>query len=300
MKTFVAWLALLLLCLPLQAQDTFTARPECENVEESVLVLSGGGAGSGVVYKNGKNTFVWTAAHVVRNSLDCSPNGVRYFRDVWVSHPVIQDGRKVGENRRIARIVRFDESHDICLLHIRQRDWLAKSVRFIPDKVVPTVGKSIWHVGSFNGSMGECSVSSGEISAIGRLRKDSLPNELNSPVVCDQVSIVAHHGSSGGGIFYKESGECIGLLNEFLQVGTHGSFCITPTRRLYEFARKNDCVWAMTDDIASPEDITVVFDEVFVPPPAPQPQPIPKKQDKIEDIVVIIVKSIIKAFEVKK
>jgi hypothetical protein len=95
-------------------------------------------------------------------------------------------------------------------------------------------------VGSFRGPKGAGSVSEGVVSAIGRLRRDGAPTDVGRPLVSDQYSLVVHKGSSGGGVFSKSSGECLGLVDEFLDAAkdglSYGAGLIVPARRIREYA----------------------------------------------------------------
>jgi S1-C subfamily serine protease len=259
----------------------------------TVRVDSAGSHGSGVVFKNGANTFVWTDAHVVE---DCETlawvadanTGERrlsaHYADVWVAQERIQDGRKVGEVKALARIVKFDASQDIALLMVRERGYGQKSVKFLDG--VPAVGEEVWHVGNFLGPVGTNSVARGNLAAVGRLRRGGLGDETDSPYVYDQISCTGHPGSSGGGVFLAKTGECAGLVTEFLAAPAgygfaHGSFCITPARRLREWAGDNAVKWAVDPALPVPDVMSsaVKVDPVRVPPPPAPEKAAPEKSD---------------------
>jgi S1-C subfamily serine protease len=234
--------------------------------QASVTVRAGDGAGSGVVFKNGQTTFVWTAAHVlpeirtVRTVIDPKTGLPRVdvaFDDAYVVSEVVEDGRKVGEDRRLAQVVRYDEVQDLALLLVRQRDFGKAGVKFAAG--IPSVGDGVWHVGSFRGTKGAGSVSEGVVSAIGRLRRDGAPTDVSRPLVSDQYALVVHKGSSGGGVFSKSSGECLGLVDEFLDAAkdgmSYGAGLIVPARRIREYAEKVGAKCAVESDVPIPENL---------------------------------------------
>ena len=114
-----------ILCL----KDTGKTRTRNVNtlVSSSVLVIADGGYGSGVVFKNGENTYVWTDAHVVAGAQEAYisidlltgiPKVNVTYKDVYVSQEIYEQGRKVGENIYLAKIIRYSQYHDIALLKV--------------------------------------------------------------------------------------------------------------------------------------------------------------------------------------
>lgn len=251
----------------------------------SVMVDSGRGTGSGVVFKNGDSSFVWTDAHVVSDAQQVrtvidpktgTPKVQVTYQDVTVVTEDYQAGRKVGETRRLAKVVRFGRDDDLALLLVHERGYGKASAKFRVE--APKVGSAVWHAGSFHGSPGINSVSDGVVAATGRLRRAFESNETDRPLVYDQISAIAHHGSSGGGVFAKDTGECLGLVTEFLNVNqgvfTHGSFCITPARRMKEFAERTSCVWAFDPSVKSPTPEAMMKGRVTdCPVPVPSDYP---------------------------
>jgi S1-C subfamily serine protease len=249
----------------------------------SVMVVLPEGTGSGVAFKNREHTFVWTDAHVIDTALkqervhDPVTGRERQrvrFADVKLSQGVIEKGRKVGENVRFAEVLRYDADQDIALLRVRASGWPAAGVSFCKD--VPEPGEKIWHVGSAQGSRGQNGLADGTFSAAGRLRFDFTHNEEDG-LVYDEVTVTGHPGCSGGGVF-RRSGECLGLVTEMLGRGTHGTLCMTPARRLREFAEANACLWALDQGVAVVEkDLRLITGEILAPRPAPAPVLIPVK-----------------------
>lgn len=260
------------------AEITIYHKPAVGNVNAmvsaSVMIEATGGVGSGVAFRNGKDVFVWTAAHVVAGARknadvlgkDGSVRQVSTFSDVLLSQELFQDGRKGGFESVYAKVIRYSDRQDLCLLKTRVA-WPKGSVRFAGDAEA-VVGSPIWHVGSMSGSRGCNSLTEGLMSAIGRLRIGGSPEEVQSSDVYDQVALTAHPGSSGGGVFLKaSSAPCIGLVIEFLGPGKlPGVLCIAPVRRMREFARDANCQWAMSAEVPVPDfdDEPVVQDAIEV------------------------------------
>lgn len=228
--------------------------PVANLVEASVLVDSKGGSGSGVVFRNGESWFVWTDAHVLENFRRASAKG---FEDTFVYQNFVYEGRQAGGQTTLAKIIRYCQPEDIALLKLYGPG--RGSVFFAPEDYIPKQGEALWHVGSFLGEHGCNSLSSGIIAAIGRLRFDGRPVTTGG-FIYDQASINACHcGSSGGGFFRKSDGACIGLVTEYMGPGySHGSMCFTPSRRLWAFARREACLWAMLDSVEVPGELGLI------------------------------------------
>lgn len=227
------------------------AKISCESLQKcSALIITPESRGSGVFFRNGGHLYVWTAAHVVDSLIDR-----RGERPAFINAGVVQDvpcdegnfAQIVGA----ARLVRYSESHDLALL----KCYVDLPVRSAVFRVAPArPGQMVWHVGSPHGPRGLNSVSYGVVAAVGRSRLDGDRSSAPGSLVYDQVSIVAHRGCSGGGLF-AEDGSCVGLLIEFLgPVETPGSLCIAPSRRILEFCRAARCEWAFSADHPVPAE----------------------------------------------
>lgn len=258
---------------PSFSSDVF---PPDKLVEMSVLVGTDTGWGTGVAFHNAGHRFVWTDAHVVRGCKSIvdvvdKAGAARKrvtFADVRVSQETRNGDRKTGSVGFLAGIVRYSERHDLALLKVRG-DFPRASAVFAPD-APPVVGTALWHVGCMRGERGTNSVSDGVFAAYGRLRNGFVPDETVDPLVYDQVSMTVHPGSSGGGVYLKSNGQCVGLVTEFLgPERTFGAACITPTRRLREFCRDASCLWAVDASVAVPakDDEPVMQDDIVLPEP---------------------------------
>ncbi len=230
--------------------------------EASVMLTTESGTGSGVAFRNGKYTFVWTDAHVVE-----SCEHIDRVIDPATGHPVVRvrydelkavrekyiDGRKVGASFSFAQVVRYSDAkkgHDLALLRLRDPDFIKTSVSFAD--YTPKAGVEVWHVGSSGGTPGHNTVSSGVFSTAGRLRHDFRHNDTD-PMIYDQVSVSCIPGSSGAGVFDPKTGACVGLITDGLG-GSEGLNFITPARRLREFAKKASCEWAVNVKVEVPRD----------------------------------------------
>lgn len=257
-----------------------------DHMEASVLVSAAGSCGSGVIFVNHEYNFAWTDFHVVEDcqsvaEVDGQPK-VSY-KDVWLSQPVVKGGTKVGETKMHAKIIACGKRDDLALL-VLTNPAFTKGVTFADGP--PRVGTSVWHVGSMHGNMGINSVSLGVVAGVGRLRLRFKDNEKEG-IIYDQASMVAHHGSSGGGIFDKRTGKCLGLVTEFLWASrddeSHGSLCFTPARRLREFARRNKVEFAV--DASIKVDVSIFANPITdgdIPalPKKAEPIPMPRAYDK--------------------
>ena len=248
---FAAFAAIGLSCVPCFAEnfDTTVLQGTC------VLVKAGNGQGSGTLVSRGGYSFCWTAAHVVdalRKERKTIENGVIKtrveFADCEVVLDVVQNGAKVGAKTAFAKVLKFsdaDYGHDLCLLFVRQRGFSDACATFA-DSSIPKVGSELVHVGCLYGAPGSCSVTFGHLSYVGRVL-DLGP----ASVVFDQTDATTLGGSSGGGLFYRDSGKYVGMLVRGYN-GSDGFNLMVPVRRMWEFARNNDVVWALDPSVELP------------------------------------------------
>jgi hypothetical protein len=232
-------------------------------VDANVTVFPGSGSGSGPIFINGDADFVWTAGHVVSQceqvktvidpATGLSKVQVKY-NPVTVMQEEIEDGKKVAEHTYLADIIRYsppEAGEDLALLRVKKKMAFTKGIRF--DTSVPEVGTPIFHVGSMHGRNGAQSYSEGVFSRAGRL--------LYKDKTYDQVSLTAMPGSSGGGVFYKKSGLCLGLVTEGLTARTESAILIVPARVIAEYAKRTHCEYAVDPNVKVPEkDDTPVRD----------------------------------------
>lgn len=225
----------------------------------SVTLRSGTSSGSGVLFtrKDGEDirTFVWSAAHVIDNLRKTREVFVRgdrktvvEFSDASIVSEFYEDGRRIGESQLDAKVLRYsdaDNGEDLALLEVRKRNFvpMETSVEFY-DGETPKIGSELYHVGSLLGGMGANSLTTGVLSKVGRV----LDLGANGKTF-DQSTTAAFPGSSGGGVFLKSDGKCIGLLVR----GAGESFTfIVPVRRMREWAKEANVEWAMDRNVPMP------------------------------------------------
>lgn len=213
----------------------------------SVMVVTKGGSGSGVVATRNNISYVWTAGHVIEDARSERKHGEKKiieFDDVEISRLIVQKGRTVARLSGFAEVIRYSDSehgHDLALLKIRMEDFPSKSTRFYLDKEIPEIDCDLYHCGSLLGELGANSVTRGNLSAVGRLIKGR---------IFDQSDCRTLPGSSGGGIFLRD-GRCIGLLLR----GASSTFSLhVPVRRIREYASKVGVDFTIDPSLPIPSD----------------------------------------------
>lgn len=253
-------LILIALALPVFAE---TVPDHLQNVSVTIKAGESQGSGTIVTRKIGDDTvsFVWTAAHVV-DSLrvtrtvikpDGSTRVLVEFKDAQIVQERQQDGRRVGEVKYEAKIIRYsdaDYGEDLCLMLIRCKNAypLSISSKFKADpKYVPPIGIPLSHCGSLLGQFGANSYTEGVLSQVGRTLEMSGANVK----VFDQVTTVAFPGSSGGGMYLKDTGEYVGMLTQGV-MQLQGFNFIVPVRRIHEWAKASQIAWAVDPTVPVP------------------------------------------------
>ena len=243
----------------------------------SVTIKANSSEGSGVVKtremeidgETVKVNFVWTAAHVVdglrhvKEVIDPKTGTKRQvveFKDAQVVKELVENGRRVGELKMDATVIKYNEEEDLAILRIRKSNFVHASVVFYLDEKIPAIGTDVLHCGSLLGQMGSNSLTSGIISQIGRtIDKKEF----------DQSTATAFPGSSGGGIYLKDeyAGAYCGML---VRGAGEGFNLFVPVRRVVAWAEKANVMWAIDDNVPMPsaeeldrvrvEDIGVTFE----------------------------------------
>ena len=197
-------------------------------------------------------TFVWTAAHVVNNLREVrevitetgQPRKVIEFKDAQIVREMVEAGRRVGEVKMDARVIKYsnaDTGHDLALLMVRAKNYGKDSSKFYlndEDPIIP-IGTNLYHVGSLLGQMGANSMTTGIVSQIGRTL---------DKMEYDQTTVTAFPGSSGGGVFLTD-GKYVGML---VRGAGEGFNLIVPIRRMVSWAEKNDILWALDPGVEMP------------------------------------------------
>jgi S1-C subfamily serine protease len=219
----------------------------------SVTISASRSEGSGVAFTRDGITFIWTAAHVVdglrstRTVVDPKTGSKRTiieFADAQIIKTLVEDGRTVGRIEMDAKVIRYsdaDHGHDLALLRVRKKNFIATSSKFYLDEKIPSLGTRLFHVGSLLGQVGSNSMTAGIVSQHGRVL-----NGLNG--VFDQTTVTAFPGSSGGGV-YLEDGRYIGML---VRGAGEGFNLIVPVRRMRTWAKEAGITWAMDPAVKMP------------------------------------------------
>ena len=219
----------------------------------SVTISANRSEGSGVAFTRDGVTFIWTAAHVVdglrstRTIVDPKTGSKRTiieFADAQIIKTLVEDGRTVGRIEMDAKVIRYsdaDHGHDLALLRVRKKNFIATSSKFYLDAKIPSLGTRLFHVGSLLGQVGSNSMTAGIVSQHGRVL-----NGLNG--VFDQTTVTAFPGSSGGGV-YLEDGRYIGML---VRGAGEGFNLIVPVRRMRTWAKEAGIEWAMDPKVKMP------------------------------------------------
>ena len=219
----------------------------------SVTIKAGFSEGSGVAIDRNGTTFVWTAGHVVdglrsmRKVTDPktgTPRTIIEFEDAKIVKTLVEDGRTVGYLHLDAEVVRYsdaDHGHDLAILKVRKKGAIKTSAIFYDEAKPPKLGTQLFHVGSLLGQVGSNSMTTGIVSAHGR---------LIGKTIYDQTTVTAFPGSSGGGV-YLTDGRYVGML---VRGAGEGFNLIVPVRRMRSWAKKAKMEWALDPRVKMPTD----------------------------------------------
>lgn len=197
-------------------------------------------------------TFVWTCGHVVDNMRKVrsvirggSPKKLVEFGDVQIIKELVEEGRRVGEIKMDASVVKYsdaDDGEDLALLMVRAKDYAKDSANFHITKanhgIVP-IGTELFHVGSLLGQRGSNSMTAGIVSQVGRIL---------GKVEYDQTTVTAFPGSSGGGV-YLQNGKYVGMI---VRGAGEGFNLMVPVRRMERWATEHDILWALNPALEAP------------------------------------------------
>jgi len=249
------------------------ADENCEYLQKvSVTVKSGNSEGSGCVIvhemlpnKNSKEkvkvAFILTAGHVVddlRKTREIiNPNGDKKtlieFNDAAIVKEFRQRGRRVGETKIDAKVIKYSDANngeDLAILLVRfyGGELTEKTTVFFvknnPEDEVVRVGTKLWHCGSLLGQDGANSITDGVMSQSGRVYQNK---------VYDQSTVNAFPGSSGGGIWMemgeKEIPQYVGMVVR----GSGETFNLfVPMRRIHKWTKDNELEWIINPKLPQP------------------------------------------------
>ena len=257
------YLAAILFCL-ISFHNTYGADDALYNKlqEISVTVKAGSSEGSGVIITREVRTsankietinFVWTAGHVVdglRSVRTVIREGqsrkVVEFKDAQIVKELVENGRRVGELKMDAKIIKYsdaEDGEDLALLMVRKTSFIKSNAAFYSEDTPVPIGTELYHVGSLLGQQGSNSMTRGIVSQVGRV----LSLGTGDGTVFDQTTVTAFPGSSGGGVFLSErSGNNTGQYMGMLVRGAGETFnLIVPVRRMRSWATEQDVLWAI-------------------------------------------------------
>jgi hypothetical protein len=218
--------------------------------DNTVIVTDGYGHGSGVMFKNKDRVFVWTAGHVA--DIFMRPDGT--YSPVLITQ---------GDKSARARVLRGGDvlyDMDFALLEIFESEgddgwWKQKgSTEFYRAFDCIKLGQEIIHCGTpYDRSWNERLVFFGRISAV-RQRCAPVFGLTATERFLDHVDLTAGGGCSGGPVVDRKTGGIVGLLVMGLRNG-HRLNIIEPTRRLYRWAARHDCLWAVDREVPLPASL---------------------------------------------
>lgn len=294
MKTF----GMMFICLCMLVNVSMGQSIPDQLQKTAVTIKAGGSEGSGVIVTRqigaDKVNFVWTAGHVVdglrqvRDIVDSATGQSKksvVFNDAAIVKELNEGGRRVGEVKFDASVVKFsnaDTGEDLALLMVRKKNFIEDSATFYLGEDIPSTGTELWHIGSLLGQMGANSCTDGVLSQIGRVHEGK---------TYDQTSVVAFPGSSGGGTYDKETGAYRGML---VRGAGEGFNLIVPVRRMKEWSKENNILWAMDPSIPTPtlEEIqNIPVEDKNAAGSVVRPfyeQPVPSVNEEIEDVYFLI------------
>lgn len=231
----------------------------------SVTIKAGGSQGSGTIVtrKIGDDTitFIWTAAHVIDGlrttrtvvTPQGTPRIIVEYKDAEIVQERQQDGRRVGEVKYDCKVIKVsdaDYGEDLAVLMVRCKGAYPLNVcaKFHKDpNYIPPIGVDLSHCGSLLGQFGANSYTTGVLSQVGR----TLPMKGANVKVFDQVTTVSFPGSSGGGMYLKDSGLYIGMLTQGV-MQLQGFNFIVPVRRIHAWATASKIEWAIDPNVPMP------------------------------------------------
>lgn len=254
----------------------------------SVTIRADRGQGSGVLVtrelagfdgKPVKVNFVWTAGHVIRrlrttrtiiDSKTGQSKTLVEFRDAEIVQEIIENGRRVGEKKMLASVIKYsdaDEGQDLALLMVRKLGITDHSAVFYDTEndILP-IGTKVFHVGSLNGQFGANSMTDGIMSQIGRILNIG---SAGGGVVFDQTTVNAFPGSSGGGVFVagdsEETKQHRGQYCGMIVRGAGETFnLIVPIRRMRAWSKAAGCYWAIEDNPTSIPTLSEIYSPKWI------------------------------------
>lgn len=241
----------------------------------TVLIHCSGEApfGSGMTIKAPDASYVLTAAHVVspfRYTEYEATEPVTKFKPLTVVRYLYKGGKQIGRAGVTAHVIRYSDAEageDLALLQLEDKSFATHSVKFYRyDRSAP-VGTEVYHCGCLKMKGYMITLTSGIISAHDR--------EVEGvDVLFDQTDAIVYPGSSGGGLFDKKTGECVGMVARSAAVGLS---IFVPSYRIVKWANDNKLDFIIDNKVVSNLDDSLVE---LVPPPEEE---CPKEMPHFDD-----------------
>lgn len=193
------------------------------------------GYGSGIAFKRGNKTFVFTAAHVVR--------GFDHAKVGRILHATESKGKLLWTGYVIARFIEVDTA----ILYV---DCPPETYyHFEWAETETSVGSEVFLVGNFKGPDFDGSVAKGIVSQLG-----IVPERIAFPwKLTDQADFVVYSGASGGPVIRTSDDTVIGILVGATESGSSVSFYI-PIREIRKVAESQGFSFLVHADDRYPSD----------------------------------------------
>jgi S1-C subfamily serine protease len=187
----------------------------------------GEGNGSGTIIHRFGHTYVLTAWHVLRCTINQRTNmDEKVYVDVYQ-----------GTNVWRGRAVNWNEKHDLALLRLEDVDLVGRSAVFFNPRYLPPIGARVLHAGNLFGSHPN-SFSDGVLANL------YVRSSLTPHTYFDQTTLTVYGGSSGGGAFTSD-GRYLGMV---VQMAAPSLNLIVPVRRMWDWADEDDLLWLFLNE----------------------------------------------------
>lgn len=216
--------------------------------EVTVTIIAEDGSGSGVLVrklltdKDGKQvpiSFVWTAAHVVEGNLKATKDGIKQIPVTLVKR-IIDPSEQLVSARAV--IYKISPKYDLAILLVLGDAQYSSDFPLPQDLAAEEIGTDVYTVGSPHRLINM--FSKGIISRTGYKIEGTN---------YDHIDAHALPGSSGGGVFRKSDGACIGIISRIMGDGIYT--LMVPFREMLEFADSQGVGWIISgNNIPSYED----------------------------------------------
>jgi putative serine protease PepD len=177
--------------------------------------------GSGVLYKKDGCWFVMTAAHVIQDEKEFGKGKISVAFTPYDSDVPTHAWKGI--------LLAHNESLDAAIVGLENADNMDDSMDAIFQRSEARIGREVYAVGN---PLGEVNTVTDGIVSNNR-RKVEWTKEHHM-----QITSNGAPGSSGGGVFTKDTGECIGIVVR-INYGTR-ILMIVPTNRVFEWLSANN------------------------------------------------------------